>query len=87
MPKVFIGGNRHFVTFVDDYSTCGTVYFLKRGAKVPDNLKLFERCVANDICQKTASLLSNNGGEYLSPKYESYFEAKEIHPEMAALLT
>ena len=71
------------VTFVDDYPRCCAVYFLKRGAEVPEKFKLFERRVANDSCQNKSSLRSNNGGEYLSPTFEIYLEAKGIHHELA----
>ena len=78
-----IGGHRYFVTFIDDYSRCCTVYFLKRRTEVPDKFRLFERCVVNESWLKIVSLLSNNGGEYLSKKFESYLESKEIHHELA----
>ena len=55
MPTVSIGRNRYFVTFVDDYSRCCTVYFLKTGDEVGDKFKLFERRVANESCQNFAS--------------------------------
>ena len=50
MPTESISGNRYFVTFVDDYSRFCAVYFLKRGAEVPEMFKLFEGHVANDSC-------------------------------------
>ena len=78
-----IGLNRFFVTFVDDYSRCCTVDFLKSGAEVPDKFKLFERCVANYSCQNIASLQSKNEREYLSQKLESYLESKGIHHNLA----
>ena len=53
MPTESIGGNRYFVTFVDDYLRCCAGYFLKRGAEVQDRFKLFERYVVNDIAVKT----------------------------------
>ena len=41
MPMESIGRSRYFVTFVDDYSRCCAVLFLKRGAEVPHKFKLF----------------------------------------------
>ena len=69
--------------FVDDYSRRSTDYFLKTGDEVADKFKLFERHVANDSSQNIASLRSNNGGEYLSQKFESYLGSNGIHHELA----
>ncbi len=30
-----IGGNKYFVTFIDDYSHCVSVYFIKHKSEVP----------------------------------------------------
>ena len=83
MPTESIGGNKYFVTFVDDYSRCCAVYFLKSKAEVSEKFKQFERRVANDSSQNIASLWSDNGGEYVSEEFESYLESKGIHHELA----
>ena len=74
----------YIVTFVDDFSRCCSVYFLKSKAEVPDKFRQFDRSVANDSCLNTALLRSNNGGEYLSQKFESYLDSKGIHYERTA---
>ena len=76
MPTESIGGNKCFVTFVDDYSRCCAVYFLKSKAEVLDKFKQFERRVTIDSCQNISSLWSDNGGEYLSQEFERYLESK-----------
>ena len=73
----------YFVTFVDDYSRWCRFYFLNKGVEVLDKIKLFERHAANDSCQNIASLWITNGGDYSSPKLESYLESKGIHHELA----
>jgi len=40
MPTDSIGGNKYFVTFIDNFSRCCAVYFLKHKSEVPRNLKL-----------------------------------------------
>ena len=80
-----IGGNKYFVTFVDDYSRCCTVYFLKSKAEVLDKFKQFETCVANDSCKSIALLRRDHGGKYLSQEFESYLELKGIHHELTVL--
>ena len=42
MPTDSIGGNNYFVTFINDYSRCCAVYFLKSKSEVPDKFKEFE---------------------------------------------
>ena len=83
IPTESIGANRYSVTFVDDYSRCCAVYFVKRGSEVENKFKLLERHVANDSCQNIGLLWSSNGGEYLFQKLKSYLESKGIRHELA----
>ena len=48
MPTESIGGNKYFVTFIDDFSRCCAVYFLRNKSEVPDKFKEFEARVSND---------------------------------------
>ena len=82
MPTESIGGNKYFVTFIDDYSRCCAVYFLKSKSEVSEKFKQFEMRVSNDCSQKINSLRSDNGGEYLSQEFESYLKSKGIHHEL-----
>ncbi len=43
-----IGGQRYFVTFIDDASQCCAVYFLKRKSEVFEKFKEFEALVTNE---------------------------------------
>ena len=56
MPTESIDGNKYFVTFVDDYTICCAVYFLKSKIEVQDKFKQFERLVVDDSCQNIALL-------------------------------
>ena len=42
------GGQNYFVTFIDDYSRCCAVYFLKQKSEVFDKFKEFEAIVTNE---------------------------------------
>ena len=66
MPTDSTGGNKYFVTFIDDYSKCCAVYFLKSKSEVPEKFKEFEACVFRDCGLHVGILCSDNGGEYLS---------------------
>ena len=38
-----IGGSRYFVTFIDDYSRCVSVYFIKHKTEVFEKFKFFRQ--------------------------------------------
>ena len=82
MPTDSIGGNKYFVTFIDDYSRCCTVYFLKSKSEVPEKFKEFEARVFNYCSQRVSTLRSDNGGEYLSKEFRSYLKSKGIRQEL-----
>ena len=65
MSTESLGHNKYFVTFIDDYSRCCAVYFLKNKSEVPDKFKEFEARVFNDCKQHINTLRSDNGGELI----------------------
>ncbi len=71
-----IGGQKYFVTFIDDYSRSCAVYFLKRKSEVFEKFKEFEALVTNECGQNIATLRTDNGGEYLSAEFQQYLKAK-----------
>ena len=84
MPIVSIGGRRYFVTFIDDYTRCCKVYFMKNKSEVFDKFKEFELCTTNECGNLIGTLRSDNGGEYLSKEFEEYLRTKGIHHELSA---
>ena len=58
MSTESLGHNKYFVMFIDDYSRCCAVYFLKNKSEV---LKEFEARVFNDCKQHINTLRSDNG--------------------------
>ena len=82
MPTESIGGNKYFVTFIDDFSRCCAVYFLRSKSEVPDKFKEFEARVSNDSGERIGTLRSDNGGEYLSKEFRSYLKSRGIHHEL-----
>ena len=71
-----IGGQKYFVTFIDDYSRCCAVYFLQQKSEVLDKFKEFEAIVTNECGQSIVTLRTDNGGEYLSREFEAYLRSK-----------
>ena len=43
-----VWGSRYFVTFVDDYSRCVAVYFVKHKSELFEKFKAFESIVTNE---------------------------------------
>ena len=82
MQTESIGGHKYFVTFIDDYSRCCAVYFLKKKSEVLDKLKEFEAIVTNECSQSIGKLRTDNGGEYLSKEFEMYLKSKGIQHEL-----
>ena len=62
MATESIGGCKYFVTFIDDYSWCCNVYFLRHKSEVLEKLKEF----TSGSDRRNETLRTDNGGEYLS---------------------
>ena len=84
MPTHSIGGNRYFVTFIDDYSRCCKVYFMKNKSEVFNKFKEFELITTNECNCSIGTLRTDNGGEYLSKEFDSYLHSKGIKHELSA---
>ena len=76
MPTHSIGGNRYFVTFIDDYSRCCKVYFMKNKSEVFNKFKEFELITTNECDCSIGTLQTDNGGEYFSKEFDSYLHSK-----------
>ena len=77
-----IGGAKYFVTFIDDYTRCCAVYFMKHKSEVFDKFIEFEASVTNDVCKAIGTLRTDNGGEYLSTELQNYLKKKGIRHEL-----
>src|ERR1044072_5913178 len=59
-----MGGSRHFVTFIDDFSKKVWVYFMKHKSEGFAKFKLWKGEVENQTGRKVKYLRSDNGREY-----------------------
>lgn len=84
MATASIGGSKYFATFIDDYSRCVAVYFMRQKNEVFERFKEFEKLVTNDTGTTIGVLRSDNGGEYISSEFESYLKFKGIRHELTA---
>ena len=77
-----IGGSRYFVTFIDDYSRCVSVYFIKHKTEVFEKFKLFEAMVTKECGEPIMKLRTDNGGEYMSKDFQAYLTSKGIEHQL-----
>ena len=57
-------GMKYFVTFINDYSHYGHVYFLKHKNDALDKFKEFKEEVENQLGRSIKTLNSDRGGEF-----------------------
>ncbi|XP_077217878.1 uncharacterized protein LOC143852380 [Tasmannia lanceolata] len=74
MQTTSIGGNRYFLTFIDDYSRKTWVYFLKEKSEVFECFKIFRSLVEKQSGFMLETLRSNRDGEYVSHEFENFLE-------------
>ena len=82
MSTESIGGKKYFVTFIDDFSRCCSVYFMRHKSEVLDKFKEFEAATTTDSGQRISMLRSDNGGEYVSQEFEAYLKSKGIQHQL-----
>ena len=82
MQTQSIGGAKYFVTFIDDYTRCCAVYFMKHKSEVFDKLKEFEATTTSDAGRAIGTLRTDNGGEYLSSAFQNYLKERGIRHEL-----
>ena len=66
-----LGGNKYFITFIDDATRKLWVYLLKSNDQVFQYFLQFYAMVEREIGRKLKCLMSNNGGEYTSREFET----------------
>jgi hypothetical protein len=81
MKTESFGGAKYFVTFIDDYSRCVTVYPMKHKSEVLEKFKEWEAAVTNEPECKIKILRTDNGGEYTSTEFEDFLKRKGIRHE------
>ena len=69
-----IGGNRYFVTFIDNSSNYGWIYCFNSRTELLNIYLKFESMVQTLFNKKIKDLRSDNGGEYISNNFEKHLE-------------
>nr|GEX27830.1 zinc finger, CCHC-type [Tanacetum cinerariifolium] len=72
------GGNRYFITFIDDFSRYTYVYLWKSKDQAFETFKIYKAEVENQKGKKIQILKSDRGGEYFSTEFSSYCESQGL---------
>jgi transposase InsO family protein len=81
------GGARYFVTFIDDFSKKNHVYLLKAKGEVFDKFKEYKALVENQTSMNIKTLQSDNGGEFVSKKFDNFLHECGIQRQTSAPYT
>ena len=73
-----IGGNRYFVTFIDEYSRYSHVFLIREKSEVADILIQFIEKIKTKFGRKPKAIRSDRGGEYMNAKVQKYLENQGI---------
>ncbi|CAJ2646460.1 unnamed protein product [Trifolium pratense] len=82
-----LGGNRYFITFVDEFSRKLWVYLIQSKDEAFDVFKRFKALVENQCSKRIKILRTDGGGEYTSRRFESFCEENGIEHEVTAPYT
>ncbi len=78
------GGARYFLTFIDDFSRKTHVYLLKAKGEAFEKFKQYKTLVENEIGHKIKVLRSDNGGEFVSKKFDAFLAECGIQLQTSA---
>jgi len=81
MQTASLGGNKYFVTFIDDYSRYAKVYLMKEKSEVLSHFKNYLLSLPDQ--HRCRVLHSDQGGEYMSNEFKHFLEMKGIEQELA----
>ena len=66
------GDFEYFISFIDDYSTYGYIYLMRRKSECFDKFKEYKADVEKRYSKSNKTLRSDRGGEYLLGEFRSY---------------
>lgn len=78
MESNSIGGNKYFLTFIDDASRRTIVYFLRSKKEVLEAFKDYKAQAENQTGRKIKRLRSDNGKEYVGRDFEDFLRSSGI---------
>lgn len=72
------GGEKYFVTFIDDYSKCARIYCIKSKAETASCFIDYVNLVENQFNKKVKKLHCDNGKEYMNKEIFNFIKYKGI---------
>jgi hypothetical protein len=82
-----LGGNKYFITFIEDFNKKFWVYFLKEKSAAFTVFKNFKALVENQSGYKLVTLRSDRGGEYTSKEFDKYCREQGIKHQFTTTYT
>ena len=82
-----VGGNRYFVTFIDEFTRKLWIYLLAKKDEVFGVLKKFRLLVQNESGEMISRLRTDGGGEYTSNDFNEFCSSNDINHEVNAPYT
>ena len=78
------GGNRYFITFIDDFSKYSYVYLMKNKSDAFENLSIFLKQVDNTFDKKVKRFRTDRGNEYDTLSLNNYIQSLGVVHETTA---
>ena len=78
IDPIFLGKNRYFLLFIDDFSQKTWVYFLKEKLEVFNAFKKFKVLVEKQSGYYIKAMRSDRGGKFTSKEFQDFCENNEI---------
>ncbi|XP_074353008.1 uncharacterized protein LOC141692171 [Apium graveolens] len=82
-----LGGNRYYLTFIDDFSRKSWVYIIKEKSEALDKFKEFKALAEKQSGHYLKVLRSDRGGEYTSNLFRSFCKIHGINHQLTTAYT
>jgi hypothetical protein len=87
MQTVTPGGNRYFMTMIDDHSKYTVLYLLKNKSEVQTKIKEYVKFVQTKFKRTPKVIRSDRGGEYTSHELTQFLRAEGIKAQLTVPYT
>ncbi|BBG99302.1 zinc ion-binding protein, partial [Prunus dulcis] len=82
MQTITLGGNRYFLTFIDDHTRMCWVFFLQHKSQAFNIFKRFKNMVELQRGYQLKKLRSDRGGEYTSLEFSKFCEEMGLERQL-----
>ena len=87
LPSTSFSGFKYFLTFIDDYSRCTWVYFLKLKSELFNMFLAYKALVEKKSGHQIIKLRSKNGGEYVNKNFTTFCTKQGIQQQQTVPYT